>query len=122
MAGFEVQIPICVCVGFLYTETDIPSPLGLGNMSKKGMPPSSFGCSMVNLMCGLMEFRYWSIVSLSLSFPVFDWERELRTQCKVFKILHVNVGNYWRAGGTHGGTVKLFKELVLEGKDTVLQD
>ena len=26
MNGIEVQIPICVCVGFLYTETAIPSP------------------------------------------------------------------------------------------------
>ena len=41
---------------------------------------------------------------------------------RVLKILHVNVSNYWRARGTYGSTVKLFKELVLEGKDTVLQD
>ena len=53
-----------MCVGFLYTETAIPTPLGLGNVSKKGMPSSLFGCSMVNFICGLMEFRYWSIVSL----------------------------------------------------------
>ena len=48
----------------------------------------------------------------------FQTEGELRTQCKVFKILHINVGNYWRAGETHGSTMKLFKELVLEGKDS----
>ena len=35
---------------------------------------------------------------------------------------YIYVGNYWRAGGTHSGTVQLFKELVLEGEDTVLQD
>ena len=28
-----------MCVGFLYTETAMPLPLGLGKVSKKGMPP-----------------------------------------------------------------------------------
>ena len=32
-------------------------------MSRKGMPPSAFGCSMVNFMWGSIEFRYCSIVS-----------------------------------------------------------
>ena len=32
-------------------------------MSRKGMPPSAFGCSMVNLMWGSIEFRYCSIMS-----------------------------------------------------------
>ena len=32
-------------------------------MSKKGMPPSSFGCSIVNFICESMEFKYWSILS-----------------------------------------------------------
>ena len=41
---------------------------------------------------------------------------------EVFEILHINVSHYWRAGGTHSGTVQLFKELVLEGENTVLQD
>ena len=32
-------------------------------MSRKGMPPSTFGCSMVNLMWGSIEFRYCSKMS-----------------------------------------------------------
>ena len=51
-----------MCVGFLYTETAIPSPWGLGKVSKKGMPPSLFGCSIVNFIYRSMEFRYWSIL------------------------------------------------------------
>ena len=41
----------------------MPPPWGLGKVSKKGMPPSSFGCSLVNFIWGSMEFRYWSILS-----------------------------------------------------------
>ena len=33
----------------------MPPPCGLGKVSKKGIPPSAFGCSMVNFMCGSME-------------------------------------------------------------------
>ena len=32
-------------------------------MSRKGMPPSMFGCSMVSLMWGSIEFRYCSKLS-----------------------------------------------------------
>ena len=39
------------------------SPWGLGKVSRKGMPPSTFGCSMVNFMWGSMEFKYCSILS-----------------------------------------------------------
>ena len=49
---------LSVCVGFLYTETDISFLLGLGCVSKKGMAHSKLGCSTLNFMCGLMEFRY----------------------------------------------------------------
>ena len=40
----------------------------------------------------------------------------------VSKYSHIYVGNYWRTWGTHSGTVQLFEELILEGKNTVLQD
>ena len=41
----------------------MPPPCGLGKVSKKGIPPSAFGCSMVNFMCGSMEFRYFNKLS-----------------------------------------------------------
>ena len=72
--------------------------------------------------CAPVPLGYDAEYIIHIPFPVFDWYGELRAQCKVFKILHVHVSNCWRAGGTHGGTMKLFKELVLEGKDIVLQD
>ena len=59
----EIQVPVHVCVVFLYTATAIPPPWSLGKVSKKGMPLSSLGCSMVNLKWGSMEFKYWSILS-----------------------------------------------------------
>ena len=42
---------------------DISSPLGLGRVSKKGIAPSSFGCSTANFMCGSMEFKCCNMVS-----------------------------------------------------------
>ena len=46
-----------VWVGFLFTDTDISSPLGWGSVSKKGMDPSELGFSTVNFMYGSMELR-----------------------------------------------------------------
>ena len=47
-----------MCVGFLYTVVlRLPSSLGVYNMSKKGMDPSSLHSSLVNCMFGSMLFR-----------------------------------------------------------------
>ena len=42
-----------MCVGFLYTVAlKLPSSLGVNNISKKGMDPSSLHSSLVNCMLG----------------------------------------------------------------------
>ena len=82
-------------MGFLYTETAIPSPLGLENVSKKGCP------LLIWLLNG--EFYMWidgvileHCVPVTLGddaeyiiyipFPVFDWDGELNMRSSKYSM------------------------------------
>ena len=57
---FEIQIPVHVSGLSVYRYTNVISPLGSGNVSKKEIAPSLFGCSMVIYIEYFEEFGSWS--------------------------------------------------------------
>ena len=101
-----------VCVGFLYTVLlRLPSSLGITNISRKGIDPSSLCSSQINWMCWSMELMWsWKallcddsmMVNVSSTNLFQRWGVWSCANCFLFKVLHIKIGNYWADGRAHG--------------------
>ena len=116
-----------MCVDFLYTVVlRLPSFLGVNNMSKKGMDPSSLHSSLVNCMLGSMLFRCSRNLSFSDDLMIVkvsstnlfhryggcgDELMAFTSNPSMYKF--ATEGTYWRA---HCSPYLLFKVPALEGK------
>ena len=100
-------------------------------VSKKKVLQSLPGVSIMNLMSGPTEFKWFKSVSLffvsyaanisHISFPPRGRYGALRAYGFFFKVFHVNVGNEWRDGGNYCSSFDLLVEFLLEGEDTVVE-
>ena len=96
------------------------------------MPPS-LGCSIVNFICGSMEFKYWSILSrlplgmmpeniIYIPFQSLTGTGSSGPNARFSKYSIYMLATTGELGEPIARAVQLFKELVLEGEDRVLQD
>ena len=108
----------------------MPFASGLTVVSKKGMDPSSLLSSTVNLMAGSTLLMCWRKPCLLTSLWMTKVSSTnlcqnlggLGQYLELFVLsLHVEVGHNGANWGTHGSTLNLFIELVLERKVGVLE-